>query len=397
MKKSVLLGCLAATCIAAAPVYAENLLTVEQVVFSDEFFNSLFATEITDFNMTGAVRNNGEEAKSAVVISAVYKEEDMSLVSVNTQELENIAPGSIEPFYGMISVPDTKGYVVNVFVWDSEENGVSLSKTYGLYDRFVSPAAPGELKLDENGYYDLTVSWLEPDHHLGITSYNIYVDGTLAGTSNEESYKITNLKSYGTKYDIEIEAVDESGTVSEKSEVLSAETQKAAYMILEEQTTSYLFDQDIPNSPSFDDGGKFNEIVEAGPEGDIRQCRKIRFEKPYNGNPNGMANYLYFGVDGGYITPDDREVTIMVTCLDAGTDTIGINYKDAGGAEKNITAKKTGSNEWKTFEFHISDAKFANEFSSYYDFRINTGESNTEEYVYKVEVFKGNVTLPVQE
>ena len=62
-----------------------------------------------------------------------------------------------------------------------------------------------------------------------------------------------------------------------------------------------MFNQDIRYGDTFD-SGYYSEVTEAGPENDLRECRKIEFIKPYNGNADGAANYLMFGVDDGYIT-----------------------------------------------------------------------------------------------
>lgn len=389
MKKLVLSGCLAAAMMCAASAYAEGSLELGSVNFLSPDFYPMYRTDSTSVSIRASVTNGSDSAESGVLISAVYKEEDMSLVSVKTQQITGLEAGGRQTLSEEIEIPDTTGYILNVYLWDSEENGISLSQTYGIYDRQIVPEAPSGLTVEESGYNEITLSWLMPDHNLQLRDYEIFVNGESAGTSRTESFTIEGLD-YGEEYEIEVAATDISGTSSLKSEPISANTEQAAYMILGQANQYVLFNRDIRYGDTFD-SGYYSEVVTAGPEGDLRECRKIEFIKPYNGNADGAANYLMFGVDDGYITPDDNEVTIKVTCLDEGTDTIGIDYNSPSNAYTRMTLPKTGTGEWKTFTFHLTDAAFNNQQSNSYDFRVNTGESNTAEYIYKVEVFKGTV------
>ena len=369
---------------------AQSGLSVDAIRFYGAQNQKIYTTSETDVTLTALVSNSAEEERNGVLIAAIYKEEDMSLVSVKTKAIENVGAGGSVQISESMSLPDLNGYVLRAFVWDSEENGISLSQTYGIYDRAIAPQSPSGFEQTAADYGSVEFSWLAPEHNLNIKNYKVYVNGEEKGIVSQNRFKLDKLD-YGTGYEIQVETVDEAGSVSEKSEVFTAETKSAAYMILGETNEYKLIDRDIPTSEFFD-GGFYSEAVEAGPADDRRMCRKIQFIKPYNGNPNGAANYLMFAVNDEYIKKTDSEVTVKVTCLDEGTDTIAVEYNSPGNAYKKAALSKTNTGKWKTFVFKLTDAEFDNrQIGSTYDFRVSTGESNTTEYIHKVEIFKGLV------
>lgn len=391
MKKSVLFSMAAAFLVTASTVYA-GALEIGNVNFLNSMNYPMYTTEETDVKVVASVKNNSADSQNGVLIFAVYNEEDMSLVSAKLHPVSDVAANKSVSVREQIALPDKKGYVLNVYLWDSEENGISLSQTYGIYDRQLVPAAPEGVTLTKRGYIDLEFSWLAPDHNLPIREYEIYCNGEKVGTSKTESFAIKELQNE-KEYEVEIAAKDITGSISARSEKLIAKPEPGAYMILGETNKYELFDKDIPNSAS-PDGGFFNEVEIAGPENDLRECRKIQFIKPYGDNADGAANYLMFDVNNNYITPEDKEITIRVTCLDQGKDTIAVEYSSLAHEYTKMSVNKEDSGTWKTFTFKIDDALFNNRQQlggASYDFRISTGESNTTEYIHRVEVFKGLV------
>lgn len=390
MKKTIIASVLAAHLMLAPAAFAQSGLSVDAIRFYGAQNQKIYTTSEEEVTLTALISNTAAEEKNGVLIAAVYKEDDMSLVSVKTKAVENVGGGGSVQVSENVSLPGMSGYVLKAFVWDSEENGISLSQTYGIYDRMIVPQSPEGLEQTAADYGSVEFSWLAPEHNINIKNYKIYVNGEEKGSAAENKFKLDKLD-YGTGYDIQIETVDEAGSVSEKSETFTARTKSAAYMILGEKNEYKLIDRDIPTSEFFD-GGFYSEAVEAGPADDRRMCRKIQFIKPYNGNPNGAANYLMFAVNDEYIYKNDNEVTIKLTCLDEGTDTIAVEYSSPGNSYKKMALNKTNTGKWKTFVFKLTDAEFDNkQIGSTYDFRVSTGESNTTEYINKVEIFKGLV------
>lgn len=389
MKKSALFAGVIALGVVSNSVFASGTLQINSVNFATPDNYYAYTTEDTEIRIGSGVQNNSSEKADGILIYAVYKEEDMSLVSVKTRPVIGIEAGKTKGFSETVYVPDKQGYIVSLYLWDNEESGISLSQTYAIYDRMIIPPAPVMVTQGTLGYTDVALSWLTPNHNLGIVRYYIYCNGEKVGESTTNSFKINSL-AYGQEFDIEVAALDAAGSVSSRSNAIKAKTLPAAYMILGATNEYYLFGKDMLIDQEM--GSFYSEVVTVGPENDRRECRKIQFIKPYNGNNDGLANYLMFDVDNQYIKPTDSEITIKVTCLDEGLDKVAIDYSTKTNNYTNTFFNKTDSGKWKTFTVHISDAELNDrQANSQYDFRISTGESNTVEYIHKVEVFKGYV------
>ncbi len=102
--------------------------------------------------------------------------------------------------------------------------------------------------------------------------------------------------------------------------------------------------------------------------------------------------YLYFQVDDHFLSQeaDGRDVTIEVEYLDSTTGTFRIGYDGVSDYfESSGSAQLTGSYQWRTHRFEISDAQFANVQNEASDFRIEKVGGNL--FVRRVRVVKESV------
>ena len=105
MKKLVLSGCLAAAMMCSASAYAEGSLELGSVNFLSPDFYPMYRTDSTSVSIRASVTNGSDSAESGVLISAVYKEEDMSLVSVKTQQITGLEAGGRQTLSEEIEIP----------------------------------------------------------------------------------------------------------------------------------------------------------------------------------------------------------------------------------------------------------------------------------------------------
>lgn len=83
--------------------------------------------------------------------------------------------------------------------------------------------------------------------------------------------------------------------------------------------------------------------------------------------------YLHFDIDDGYLSNeiDGKDVTIEVEYLDLGTGQFSLEYDGLGGPYADGTdAVLTGSGQWRTHRFELTDARFANRQNGGADFRL---------------------------
>ena len=86
-----------------------------------------------------------------------------------------------------------------------------------------APTAPTSLAASSVTSSTATLSWTASTDNVAVTSYNIYQDGSLVGTSTTTSYTASGLSSL-TTYSFYVTAEDAAGNVSSASSTVSATT-----------------------------------------------------------------------------------------------------------------------------------------------------------------------------
>lgn len=104
-----------------------------------------------------------------------------------------------------------------------ESNKITIkTKELPLVDT-EAPTAPKNLHSMGETESSIDLHWMESSDNVAIDKYKIYRDGILIHTTSTNRFKDTNLKA-NTEYKYEVEAVDSSGNVSEKSNLLVIKT-----------------------------------------------------------------------------------------------------------------------------------------------------------------------------
>ncbi|MDD7915945.1 endonuclease [Polaribacter ponticola] len=109
-----------------------------------------------------------------------------------------------------------KDLINNMSATSTAVNGTTLQDT-------EAPTIPTNLVVSEETDSSFKVTWSASTDNNAISSYEIYVDNTLNGTSANNVYTITGL-STSTTYAVEIVAVDTDNNKSAKSATVNATT-----------------------------------------------------------------------------------------------------------------------------------------------------------------------------
>jgi Concanavalin A-like lectin/glucanases superfamily/Bacterial Ig-like domain/Bacterial Ig domain len=79
-----------------------------------------------------------------------------------------------------------------------------------------APTKPGNFSVTSRTQTSLSVQWSASTDDVAVTGYNVYIDGTLAGTTTGTSFTYTGL-TCSTSHLLEVEATDGSSHVSDRA------------------------------------------------------------------------------------------------------------------------------------------------------------------------------------
>lgn len=131
--------------------------------------------------------------------------------NVPTATVSGLAQGTTYNFY-VIAVDAAN----NASAQSNTATGTTLTDTQ-------APTAPLNLTVSSVGSNNIAVQWTAATDNVGVTSYDIYVNGELMGSTSSTSTNIANLNPL-TTYSIYIIAKDAAGNVSPQSNTVTATT-----------------------------------------------------------------------------------------------------------------------------------------------------------------------------
>lgn len=86
-----------------------------------------------------------------------------------------------------------------------------------------APSAPSSLSASGTTQTSTSLSWNASSDNVGVTGYDIYLDGSLLGSTTSTSSNITGLTA-STTYSFYVKAKDDAGNISAKSNTISVTT-----------------------------------------------------------------------------------------------------------------------------------------------------------------------------
>lgn len=107
-------------------------------------------------------------------------------------------------------------------IGDGEVEDYTVSITAGSVDN-EAPSVPNGLASSNLAETSFTLTWTASTDNIGVSGYDVYVNGSLDGSSATTSYNVTGL-SVNTTYAMTVVAKDAAGNVSAASSALNVTT-----------------------------------------------------------------------------------------------------------------------------------------------------------------------------
>jgi Endonuclease I len=166
------------------------------------------STSTASVNLTWTASTDNIAVSSyKIYVDGVYKASS----STNSATVSGLMQGTTYNFY--VVATDAAG---NESPQSNTATGTTLTDT-------VAPTAPTNLAVTSVGTNNIAVQWNAATDNIGVAAYDVYVNGTLMGTTNTTSTNIANLNPT-TTYTIYVVAKDAVGNVSPQSNTVSATT-----------------------------------------------------------------------------------------------------------------------------------------------------------------------------
>ncbi len=136
----------------------------------------------------------------------VWSVENINVSSPNWK-VSNIGLANVR--CDMLQYRDSDGKVVVA----THGRGLYTGNPFQAVADTEEPTIPTSLNSSNVGSSSFDVSWMASTDNVGVTGYNIYLNGTLQGSTSNTSYSFTGLAS-NTSYTVAIEATDAANNVS---------------------------------------------------------------------------------------------------------------------------------------------------------------------------------------
>ena len=140
--------------------------------------------------------------------------------------------------YSLSGLSPETSYSVGVRAKDAAGNESvegSTSFTTGAFVDSEAPTQPTNLSSSNETTTSADITWTASTDNVGVTGYNVYVGGTLDGTTTATSYSLTGLDA-ATTYSVAVEATDAAGNASTQASI--------------DVTTSTPPDEEDPSAPT---------------------------------------------------------------------------------------------------------------------------------------------------
>ena len=195
----------------------------DRVYLDDIVITSCTTTEPTD---TEAPSDPTNVAASNVTDSSADITWDASTDNVAVTGYDVYVNGTLDgstssTSYSLSGLSPETSYSVGVKAKDAagnESGEGTTSFTTGAFVDSQAPTEPTNLSSSNETTTSADITWTASTDNVGVTGYNVYVGGTLDGTTASTSYSLTGL-SPATTYSVAVEATDDAGNTSTQASI----------------------------------------------------------------------------------------------------------------------------------------------------------------------------------
>ncbi len=361
---------------------ATNMIEAEAPVITDNGDNKDISVDVYCDNLKEG------ETEAPVYLFAVRKEKESGKIDRVSVDSATLTIGASDTLTA--SLPDGgDAYDYVVYVWDSFEGQKSLINQ--------PPAEPAEVEVTDTTSGTADLSWTKADDdRKAVSSYNIYRDGNLVGSTPFTNYTGENLD-FGESYTFGVTAVDDSGLESEYVAETEATTKDVPTITYVSKDPVEAPNQLQHNSDNLQGQwmGQNTYLWTAPTEADGLMCHETTLYDRVNADESITKIHSFFHTKTPftYIDGDTKNIVIEITYFDekpasnTGTETISVAYQ---GGSASTQFKDTGF--WRTKTFEITNAKFTeaalNNAGKLYNVRFNSTTVGLK--VYKTTIARAD-------
>ena len=169
--------------------------------------------------------------QTSVIISWTASTDNVGVTGYDIYKNGSLAGSSVGTSYTASGLTASTTYIFTVKAKDAAGNISAASSALSVVTLTApdttAPSVPTNLSASGTTQTATTISWTASTDNVGVTGYDIYKGGVLAGSSTSASYTASGL-SAGTPYSFTVKAKDAAGNTSGFSAALSVTTQSAS-------------------------------------------------------------------------------------------------------------------------------------------------------------------------
>ena len=143
--------------------------------------------------------------------------------------------------YTISNLDPGTSYSITVLAKDiaNNQSAQSVAVSASTLTDATAPSIPSNVNITNETGTSFKVNWTASTDNSGVTGYNIYIDGSLQGTTANTSYNVTGLTA-STTYSARVSAEDQGSNTSAQSAAVSATTTDGSNNIVELFISEYV-------------------------------------------------------------------------------------------------------------------------------------------------------------
>ena len=143
--------------------------------------------------------------------------------------------------YTISNLDSGTSYSITVLAKDiaNNQSAQSVAVSASTLTDATAPSIPSNVNITNETGTSFKVNWTASTDNSGVTGYNVYIDGSLQGTTANTSYNVTGLTA-STTYSARVSAEDQASNTSAQSTAVSATTTDGSNNIVELFISEYV-------------------------------------------------------------------------------------------------------------------------------------------------------------